>query len=175
MAVNGSAPKFTARMSKNGVPFGGILLTFVIGLFGVVLNAITPSEAFEIVLNIAALGILAAWATIVACQLRLYYLAKAGTTQRPSYQMPWAPYSGYVTLAFLAGVVVLMALDAERGVWIITALVVAGPALAGGWFLVRDRVNAVAADVAAPAGGVSHAPEPDPDDRPPTPANPVVG
>jgi len=172
MAVNGSAPRFTARMSRNGVPYGGILLTFVIGLFGVVLNAITPSEAFEIVLNIAALGILAAWATIVACQLRLYYLAKAGTTQRPAYQMPWAPYSGYVTLAFLAGVVVLMALDAERGVWIITALVVAGPALTGGWFLVRNRVRDAAAAV---AGDVPPALEPDPDDRPPTPAKPVVG
>jgi L-asparagine permease len=154
MAINGSAPKFTARMSKNGVPYGGILLTFVIGLFGVALNAITPSEAFEIVLNIAALGILAAWATIVACQLRLYYLAKAGTTQRPAYQMPWAPYSGFVTLAFLAGVVVLMALDAERGIWIITALIVAGPALTGGWFLVRNRVRSAAAALDEPTAEV---------------------
>jgi L-asparagine permease len=144
MAVNGSAPKFTARMSRNGVPYGGILLTSVIGLFGVVLNAITPSQAFEIVLNIAALGVLAAWGTIVACQLRLYHLAKAGTTTRPAFQMPFAPYSGYVTLAFLVGVVVLMTLDDERGPWIITALVVAGPALAGGWLLVRKRVHATA-------------------------------
>jgi L-asparagine permease len=174
MAVNGSAPRFTARMSKNGVPYGGILLTSVIGLFGVALNAITPSQAFEIVLNIAALGVLAAWATIVLCQLRLYRLANAGTTSRPAFRMPLAPYSGYVTLAFLAGVVVLMALDAERGPWIITALVVAGPALVGGWFLVRNRVQAAAAEVAAPAGGVSHASEPDPDDRPPAPANPAV-
>jgi L-asparagine permease len=67
-----------------------------------------------------------------------------------------------------------MALDAERGPWIITALVVAGPALVGGWFLVRNRVQAAAAEVAAPAGGVSHASEPDPDDRPPAPANPAV-
>ena len=72
MAVNGSGPKFTARMSKNGVPYGGILLTSTIGLFGVVLNAVKPSQAFEIVLNIAALGVMAAWATIVACQLRFY-------------------------------------------------------------------------------------------------------
>ncbi len=70
MSVNGSGPKFTARMSKNGVPYGGILLTATIGLFGVVLNAVKPSQAFEIVLNIAAVGVLAAWATIVLCQLR---------------------------------------------------------------------------------------------------------
>ncbi len=147
MAVNGSAPKFTARMSKNGVPYGGILLTSVIGLFGVVLNAITPSQAFEIVLNIAAVGVLAAWGTIVACQLRLYWLDKAGVTQRPAFRMPFAPYSGYVTLAFLVGVVVLMTFDAERGPWIITALVVAGPALTGGWMLVRKRVRATAAEL----------------------------
>ena len=147
MAVNGSAPKFTARMSKNGVPYGGILLTSVIGLFGVVLNAITPSQAFEIVLNIAAVGVLAAWGTIVACQLRLYWLDKAGVTQRPAFRMPLAPYSGFVTLAFLVGVVVLMTFDAERGPWIITALVVAGPALAGGWMLVRKRVRATAAEL----------------------------
>jgi L-asparagine permease len=146
MSVNGSGPKFTARMSKNGVPYGGILLTATIGLFGVVLNAVKPSEAFEIVLNIAAIGVLAAWATIVACQLRFYRRAKAGTMQRPNFRMPFAPYSGYVTLVFLAGVLVLMMLDPEKGPWIITALVAAVPALIGGWFLVRARVTTAAGE-----------------------------
>ncbi|MGC1804344.1 MAG: L-asparagine permease, partial [Mycobacterium sp.] len=71
-----------------------------------------------------------------------------------------------VTLAFLAGVVVLMALDAERGVWIISALVVAGPALAGGWFLVRNRVRATAARV----NDTEHI-QADRDELPPEPAN----
>ena len=137
MSVNGSGPKFTGRMSKNGVPYGGILLTATIGLFGVVLNAVKPSQAFEIVLNIAAVGVLAAWATIVLCQLRFYSRVKAGTMQRPDFRMPLAPYSGYVTLAFLAGVLVLMMLDPEKGPWVIAALVAAVPALIGGWFLVR--------------------------------------
>ncbi|HXB90030.1 amino acid permease [Mycobacterium sp.] len=147
MSVNGSGPKFTARMSKNGVPYGGILLTAAIGLFGVALNAVKPSQAFEIVLNIAAIGVLAAWATIVLCQLRFYSRVKAGTLQRPHFRMPLAPYSGYVTLAFLAGVLVLMMCDPEKGSWIIAALVAAVPALIGGWFLVRNRVTAAADDV----------------------------
>jgi L-asparagine permease len=147
MSVNGSGPKFTARMSKNGVPYGGILLTATIGLFGVVLNAIKPSEAFEIVLNIAAIGVLAAWATIVLCQLRFYRRVQAGLMQRPSFRMPLAPYSGYVTLVFLAGVLVLMTLDPEKGTWIIAALLAAGPTLVGGWYLVRDRVNASAEEL----------------------------
>jgi L-asparagine permease len=147
MSVNGSGPKFTGLMSKNGVPYGGILLTAVIGLFGVVLNAVKPSQAFEIVLNIAAIGVLAAWATIVLCQLRFYSKVKAGTLQRPHFRMPLAPYSGYATLVFLVGVLVLMALDPEKGPWVIAALVVAVPALIGGWFLVRDHVATAADDV----------------------------
>jgi L-asparagine permease len=154
MAVNGSAPKFTARMSKNGVPYGGILLTFTIGLLGVVLNAITPSEAFEIVLNIAAIGVLAAWGTIVACQLRLYKMAQAQNVERPSFRMPFAPYSGYLTLVFLLGVLVLMALDPEKGPWVIAALAAAVPALIGGWFLVRNRVTSAAAELGEPTADV---------------------
>jgi L-asparagine permease len=167
MAVNGSGPKFTARMSKNGVPYGGILLTSVIGLFGVVLNAVKPSQAFEIVLNIAALGVIAAWATIVICQLRLYRMSLAGTMERPRFRMPWAPYSGYLTLAFLAGVVVLMMVDKERGPWIITTMVLGVPALIGGWYLVRNRVTAAADEFIGHAGDV-------PDDLPPEPANPTA-
>jgi L-asparagine permease len=60
--------------------------------------------------------------------------------------MPFTPYSGYVTLVFLVGVLVLMALDPEKGPWVITALVAAVPALIGGWFLVRDRVGAARLD-----------------------------
>jgi L-asparagine permease len=47
------------------------------------------------------------------------------------------------------GVLVLMALDPEKGPWVIAALVVAVPALIGGWFLVRDRVATVADEPAA--------------------------
>lgn len=144
MAVNGSGPKFTGLMSKSGVPYGGILLTSAIGLFGVVLNAVRPGQAFEIVLNIAALGVITAWGTIVVCQLRFYRLTTAGVLQRPRFRMPLAPYSGYVTLAFLAGVLVLMLFDARSGPWVRGTLIVVAPALTVGWYLVRNRVQTTA-------------------------------
>jgi L-asparagine permease len=149
MAVSGSGPKFTAPLSRNGVPYGGILLTGAVGLFGVVLNAVKPGQAFEIVLNIAALGVMSAWATIVACQLRFHRLTKAGILARPRFRMPLAPYSGYVTLAFLAGVLVLMLLDARAGGWIAGTLAIGVPALIGGWYLVRHRVMATAEQLSA--------------------------
>ena len=144
-------------MSKNGVPYGGILLTSAVGLLGIVLNAVKPSQAFEIVLHIAAVGIVVAWGTIVASQLRLYQLAKAGALERPNFRMPLAPYSGYLTLAFLAGVVILMMFDKVQGPWLLGALIVGIPALIGGWFLVRHRVRAAAQDT---AGSVSPLPDP---------------
>jgi L-asparagine permease len=168
MSVNGSGPKFTGRMSKHGVPYGGILLTASIGLFGVVLNAVKPNQAFEIVLNIAATGVLAAWATIVLCQLRFFRRTKAGTLQRPHFRMPFAPYSGYLTLAFLASVLVLMTLDPEKGPWVIAALVAAVPGLFGGWFLVRDRVTSTAGEVVDHTSDV-------PNELPPEPASPSTG
>ena len=158
MAINGSGPRFTAPMSKNGVPYGGILLTIGIGLLGIVLNAAKPSQAFEIVLHLAAVGVVVAWGTIVASQLRLWRLARAGLVQRPRFRMPLAPYSGYLTLAFLAGVVILMLFDEVQGPWLMGAIVLGATALTVGWFLVRHWVRAAAEDAAAPASSPNDPP-----------------
>jgi L-asparagine permease len=144
MAMNGSAPKFTSLMNKRGVPYGGICLTAVIGLFGVLLNGIVPAEAFEIVLNVAALGIIASWGTIVICQIQLYRWSKKGILDRPSFRLWGTPWTGYLTLAFLAAVLVLMAFDPPIGTWTVASLVLIIPALVVGWFAVRSRVLAVA-------------------------------
>ena len=104
MSLAGSAPRFADRVSRNGVPFGGILLTGVVTLLGVALNALVPDEAFEIVLNMAAIGIISAWGMIVLCQLRLVKMANAGIMTRPKFRMPLTPWSGYATLVFLVGV-----------------------------------------------------------------------
>lgn len=157
MASSGSGPRFAARMSKNGVPYVGITMAGAICLFGIVLNAFNPGEAFEIVLNMVAPGIIACWSTIVLCQLRFHRLARAGVVQRPRFRMPWAPYSGYLTLAFLAAVLVMMACDKETGAWTIGAVVVVPPVLSAGWFLVRGRVAAVASQRAARAGSAATA------------------
>ena len=151
MAMNGSAPKFTAVMSSRGVPYGGFFLTAAVGLFGVVLNLLVPGQAFEIVLNIAALGIIASWATIVICQLQLYRWSKRGILERPSFRLWGTPYTGYITLVFLFGVVVLMAFDPPIGTWTVATLVIIIPALIIGWYAVRGRVLMAGNARASPA------------------------
>jgi L-asparagine permease len=154
MALNGSAPAFTGRMSSQGVPFGGILLTASVTLVGIVLNLVVPAEAFEIVLNAASLGIVTGWGMIVVCQMQLQRRAARGRLERPSFRMPGAPVTSWITLVFLATVVVLIALDFPTGTW--TVAIVAGvgvPALVVGWIVAKPRILAIAAEREGFTGG----------------------
>lgn len=146
MAHNGTAPAFMARMSRNGVPYGGVLFTSALALFGVGLNAVVPKMAFEITLNATALAILCTWGTIVLCQLKLHRWARQGRASRPAFRMPASPWTSYLTLVFLVGVLLLMAFDYPVGTFTVGTLALIAPALAVGWYCVRGRVLALAAD-----------------------------
>lgn len=104
----------------------------------------SPFVTFFSKIGFLALGIIAGWATIVLCQLRLHKLANAGIMQRPRFRMPFSPYSGYLTLLFLLVVLVTMASDKPIGTWTVATLIIVIPALTAGWYLVRKRVMAVA-------------------------------
>ena len=59
--------------------------------------------------------------------------------------MPGAPVTGWITLAFLLAVLVLMAFDSPVGTWTIASLVVIVPLLMLGWRLCRHRILEIAA------------------------------
>ncbi len=144
MSVSGAAPKFTGRMNARGVPYGGILLTAAVALLGVGLNFLVPKDAFEIVLNISALGIISSWGTIILCQMKLQRMAKRGELERPKFRLFGAPFTSYLTLAFLVAVLILMAFDYPAGTFTVASLVIIIPLLILGWFLMRSRILAIA-------------------------------
>jgi L-asparagine permease len=141
MAAAGSAPKFALRMNKAGVPYGGIAITAAVSLLGVPLNYLVPADAFEIVLNVASVGIISTWATIVLCQIQLGRWAKKGWTERPAFRMPGAPYTGYITLVFLAAVLVMVLVDSP---WTLLATAVACVLMVLGWYASRERIHEIA-------------------------------
>ncbi|WP_327685069.1 amino acid permease [Streptomyces sp. NBC_00467] len=146
MALSGSAPRFTGRMNKGQVPYGGILLTAGFGVLGVGLNYLMPGQAFEIVLNFASIGILGTWGMIMLCSLLFWHRSQDGRVTRPSYRLPWAPYTQIVTLLFLAGVAVLMWWGGGVGRTTVMFLPLIAAALVGGWYVVRGRVRDLAAE-----------------------------
>ena len=157
LALNGSAPKFTGVMNRNGVPFGGIALTGVITLLGIGLNMVVPGEAFNIALDLSALGIIWTWGIIVACQIQLYRWEQKGLLTRPSFRLPLAPYTSYATLIFLAAVTALMCYE---NYWNLIAIVVMVPLLAAGWYAVRGKVLAIAQTRIGYTGDYPVVPEP---------------
>ncbi len=104
LSMGGSAPKFMSKMSPQSVPYAGILVTVGIYVLGVLLNYLVPSQVFEIVLNIASLGIISSWAFIIICQMKLRQAIKRGMAKPVSFKMPGAPVTSWLTLIFLAGV-----------------------------------------------------------------------
>ncbi|HEY1574053.1 MAG TPA: amino acid permease [Pseudonocardiaceae bacterium] len=144
LSVNGSAPKFTGVIGRNGVPYGGVLLTACVYVVGVVLNVFLPSNAFEIAVNFSALGIICMWTMIMVCNLALQRAARRGRVTRPAYRLPFAPYSNYVTIGFLVVVFVLSWFDVPAGRIMIYGSPGVAALLVLGWFAVRRRVGAVA-------------------------------
>ncbi|GBQ85412.1 amino acid permease [Asaia krungthepensis] len=136
LAMGGSAPRALAKMNRQSVPYVGILTTVAVYLVGVGLNYLIPARVFEIVLNVAALGIISTWSFILVCQIRLRQLVDRGEAESAGFRMPGAPYTSWLTLGFLGFVVVMMALDYPEGTYTVIAIPFIALILAGGWGLI---------------------------------------
>src|SRR6476659_7012544 len=149
LGMSKQAPKFTLKMSSSGVPWAGIVMTSVVFVFGAVLNYLEP-DAFEIALEAAAIGVVFTWGTIFVCQLRLRKLVNLGVIPKGKFQAPGYPWTSYIGLAFLALVIVGMAISgwqASPYFWhktgfivIVIGIPVLVVCLTIGWMVVRKQV-----------------------------------
>ncbi|HET6500301.1 MAG TPA: amino acid permease [Amycolatopsis sp.] len=146
LSVAGSAPKFTAKISRRGVPYGGVLLTACFYVAGVLLNLVMPSSAFEIALEFSAVGIVGMWSMIMIAHLGMRRKALRGELERPSFRLPGAPFTNYLTLGFLVLVLAMSWFDGETGRIMIYSLPGIAAVLVVGWFAVRRKVHAIAAE-----------------------------
>ncbi|QCE35102.1 amino acid permease [Acetobacteraceae bacterium] len=133
LSLSGSAPKILSRLSKQKVPYVGILATICVYIIGVGLNFWIPSEVFELALGVASIGFLGVWATILLCQLRLFQEIKEGRIEPTGFPMPFAPYSGWIALAFLASILIMMAFNYPSGTFSMACLPVFAFLLFIGW------------------------------------------
>lgn len=131
--MGGSAPKMFKRMSSQGVPYMGILVTMGINVFGVVLNFLIPAQLFELLLNLVSLGIISTWAFIVLSQINYRRAVKRGEVEMVSFRMPGAPFTSWLTLVFLLVVLVLLAFDYPNGTYTVLSIPLVAGALMLGW------------------------------------------
>ena len=140
MAVAGEAPRVAAGLNKHQVPAGGIIITSALGLLGVVLNAYLPGDAFDIVMNLAGIGIAGTWGAILVTHLAFLRRVQEGKEVRPAYRMPWAPWSNYAALAFFTIVVVSNVAD-PAGRWTLALFAIVAVMMVAGWYAVRGRIR----------------------------------
>ncbi|RMI07075.1 amino acid permease [Cellulomonas triticagri] len=129
LAGRGDGPAVLRRVSGRGVPWVAVLVSVACGVVAVGLNAALPDALLGILLNAVGAALLVVWVLVAVAQLRLrprLQAEAAARGERMSLRMWGYPWLTWLTLAALAGVVVLMLADpAARGQLLSTAALVA--------------------------------------------------
>ena len=110
LALHGSAPQMFARLSKAGAPVVGVLFSSALTLIAVILNFLVPGKVFLYLISVATIAAIFNWVMILITHLKFRRAKQAtGEANNLAFKLPLYPISNYVTLVFLAMVIVLMA------------------------------------------------------------------
>ncbi|WP_416825462.1 amino acid permease [Ectobacillus polymachus] len=113
LAQNGQAPKPFGKITKKGVPGLAVIASAAALLIGVILNYIVPGKVFTWITSISTFGAVWTWAIILLAQIRYRKSLTTAERSKLKYKLPLFPFTSYLSLAFLALVLVVMAFDAD--------------------------------------------------------------
>ncbi|MFJ9061726.1 amino acid permease [Streptomyces sp. NPDC102409] len=113
LALNGQGPKAFTKLTKNGLPLVGTTFSAALMLVGVWINYQWPGDAFNYVVSFATISGMWAWIMILVCQIRYRAKADRGELPQSTFKAPGAPFSSWFALAFIALVIVMMAIDKD--------------------------------------------------------------
>ncbi len=122
LGVNGQAPKFFTKLTKNGVPLVGTLGVLIGLAIGVVLSYIAPENLFVYVYSASVLPGMVPWFIILISQIR-FRKEKGKEMDNHPFKLPFAPFSSYLTIAFLIMVLIGMWFNDETRISLIVGIV----------------------------------------------------
>ncbi|MFF2444049.1 amino acid permease [Priestia megaterium] len=97
MAQSGEASKRFLKVSKNGIPINGLMITAVCILMGVFLAYKTPDNVISYLMTIPGFTIILIWVSICLAQLKL----RKGYKEKPFFALKWFPYTTLFATAAL--------------------------------------------------------------------------
>ncbi|MEU2516460.1 amino acid permease [Streptomyces syringium] len=115
LVARGQGPKALGKVT-GGVPRRAVLASSAFGFFAVLLSFWWPTTVFAWLLNMVGGVVLVVWGFIAASQLLLRRRLEREAPDRLVVRMWGFPYLTWVTLAGVAGVLVLMARGADTRV-----------------------------------------------------------
>ncbi|MFK3737572.1 amino acid permease [Massilia sp. TN1-12] len=149
LAVQGHAPRALLKVTERGVPLASLGVSAVATVLCVGVNYALPGKAVGILMGLAVAGMLINWAMISWSHLR-FRAAKRAAGQATAFPSPWYPFTNWLCLVYLAGIVAVMYLtpDLRLSVWMIPAWLLA----LGIGYVVAERRRATSAALPAQAG-----------------------
>ncbi|KAA6449693.1 amino acid permease [Bacillus swezeyi] len=115
LAKEHNAPDAMTKLTSRKVPSNALFFSAVVILIGVSLNYIMPEEVFTLITSISTICFIFIWGITVICHLK-YRRTRPDLVKANKFKMPLYPFSNYVILAFLAFILVVLALAADTRV-----------------------------------------------------------
>ncbi|QIB68756.1 amino acid permease [Aminipila butyrica] len=126
LAKEKNAPAFMRKLNNSQVPANAMIFSAAAILISVVLNYVMPESVFVLITSISTFCFIYIWAMMVLCHLR-YRKKNPALAARSKFKMPFAPFSNYLVLAFIAFVLVVLALNEDTRIALLVTPV---------WFLI---------------------------------------
>ncbi|WP_446898921.1 amino acid permease [Clostridium sp. LBM24168] len=115
LAKENNAPRSMEKLTSHRVPSNALLFSAAVILISVILSYIMPEGVFVLITSISTFCFIFIWAIIVVCHLK-YRRANPELAARSKFKMPFYPIANYAILAFIAFVIVVLALNKETRV-----------------------------------------------------------
>ena len=112
LAEQGNAPKAFLKVNRQGVPIVGLICSAVVTLGCVGLNYLLPKNALIILMSLVVAALVINWAMISLSHLRFRKTMQARGIV-PSFKALFYPVGNYLCLAFVAFILVLLALNED--------------------------------------------------------------
>lgn len=140
LAKDHNAPESMAKLTQRKVPRNALFFSAIVILIGVTLNYIMPEGVFTLITSISTVCFIYIWGITVICHMK-YRKTRPELAKTNKFKLPLYPFTNYLILAFLAFVLVVLALAQDTRVslfvtpvWFILLIVI---------YKVRDRKSVV--------------------------------
>jgi D-serine/D-alanine/glycine transporter len=115
LAKDKNAPVPFTKLNSRKVPSNSLFFSTVVILIAVVLNYVMPEGVFTLITSISTVCFIFIWAITVISHLK-YRKTRLDLAKVNKFKMPLYPFSNYLILAFLAFVLVVLALAEDTRV-----------------------------------------------------------
>ncbi|SHJ22474.1 D-serine/D-alanine/glycine:proton symporter, AAT family [Clostridium cavendishii DSM 21758] len=115
LAKENNAPESMKKLTSHQVPSNALIFSATVILISVILNYIMPEGVFVLITSISTFCFIFIWAIIVVCHLK-YRKTNPELAAKSKFKMPFFPIANYIILAFIAFVIIVLALNKETRV-----------------------------------------------------------